>query len=112
MGISAGTAALSTLLGLMLGASLTRSISIGFYLIGCLLMLGGFFVGNRGPARLREPDPGQAGGLGQLSITSRRFRWATGTEQQETINMSAVFVTLGFVLIMFGIASDTRHPFF
>jgi hypothetical protein len=96
----------------MIGASLTRSISIGFYLIGCLLMLGGFFVGNRGPARLKEPDPGQGGGLGQLSITSRRFRWATGAEQHETINMSAVFVTLGFVLILFGIASDTRHPLF
>jgi len=112
VGISAGTAGISAVLGLLLGASLTRSVSIGFYAIGSLLMLGGFFVGNRGPARVKEPDTGQSSGLGQLSITSRRLRWATGTEQHEAINMSAVFVTLGFVLILFGIASDTRHSLF
>ncbi len=112
VGISATTAAISALLGLMLGASLSRSVSIGFYVIGCFLLLGGFFVGNRGPARVKEPDLGQTSGLGQLSLSSRRLRWATGTEQHEAINMSAVFVTLGFVLILFGIASDTRHPLF
>lgn len=112
VGASAVTAAFSALLGLLLGASVSRSISIGFYAIGCFLMLGGFFVGNRGPARVKEPDPGKTSGLAQLSLASRRLRWATGTEQHEAINMSAVFVVLGFVLILFGIASDTRHPLF
>ncbi len=117
VGTSAGTAAISVLVGLMLGASLTRSVSIGFYVIGCFLMLGGFFVGNRGPARVKEGDAvehasGAAQAMGLLTLGSRRLRWATRGEQQEAINMSAVFVTLGFVLILFGIASDTRHPLF
>jgi len=117
VGTSAFTVSISALLGLMLGASVIRSISVGFYIVGCLLLFGGFFVGNRGPARVKESDvPGGASGaaqaMGLLSLGSRRLRWATGDEQKEAINMSAVFVVLGFVLILFGIAADQRHPLF
>ena len=35
----------SVILGLLLGASLSRSIAIGFYLVGCFLLVVGFFVG-------------------------------------------------------------------
>jgi hypothetical protein len=117
VGTTALTAAVSALLGLMLGASLARSISIGFYVIGCFLLLGGFFVGNRGPARVKESETPEgasaaAQAMGLLSLGSRRLRWATGDEQREAINMSAVFVVLGFVLILLGIAADQRHPLF
>jgi hypothetical protein len=39
----------------------------------------------------------------------RRVRWATLGEQNETINNSAVFVVLGFILIAVGFAFDARH---
>jgi hypothetical protein len=40
------TAAGSALIGLMIGASIERSLVLGFYLVGCFLMVAGFFAGN------------------------------------------------------------------
>jgi hypothetical protein len=37
------------------------------------------------------------------------LRWATLTEQNETINNSAVFITLGLLLVALGAIIDTRH---
>src|SRR5262252_2452584 len=53
--ISGGTIVLSALFGLLLQASLVRSIAIGFYLVGCFVLFGAFFFGNRGPIRSRSP---------------------------------------------------------
>jgi uncharacterized membrane protein YczE len=36
-------------------------------------------------------------------------RWASLGEQNDAINSSAVFVTIGFVLIAIGFAFDARH---
>ena len=47
------TVVLSALLGLLVGAGLERAIVIGFYLGGSFLLIVGFFVGNRGPARVK-----------------------------------------------------------
>jgi hypothetical protein len=44
----------SVILGLLLGASLSRSIAIGFYLVGSFWLVSGFFVGNHGPVRLKS----------------------------------------------------------
>jgi hypothetical protein len=49
---------------------------------------------------------------GLLPTTSRRLRWATRQESDDAINFSAVFVALGFVLILLGIASDNKHALF
>ena len=98
----------SLLLGLLVGASLDRSVALGFYGLGCFLMISGFFVGNRGPARVKSESPG----LSMLPLPGfggRRLRWATLEEQNETINNSAVFIALGLVLVMIGVAVDTRH---
>jgi hypothetical protein len=100
----------SVLFGLLLGASLPRSIALGFYLIGSFLMIAGFFFGNRGPVRPRGASDMGIGGL--LPTTSRRLRWATRQESDDAINFSAVFVALGFVLILLGIASDNKHALF
>ena len=43
---------------------------------------------------------------------TRRIRWASLGEQNETINSSAVFVTLGFILIAVGFAFDAKHSLF
>jgi hypothetical protein len=42
-------------------------------------------------------------------MSNRRIRWATGSEQAETLNLSFVFVLLGFLLIALGVAADTRY---
>src|SRR6266498_5786987 len=104
--VAAGLTALgSIVLGLIAGASLSRSLAIGFYLVGSFWLVAGFFVGNRGPVRLKSD-------LGAPLFGSRFVRWATPEERDETINMSAVYVVLGFVLILFGFAADTRYSLF
>ena len=102
VGTAAGTAVLSLAIGLALGSSVSRSISIGYYLVGSFLLVAGFFVGNRGPVRVKG-DPGVG------VFRNRRLRWASGTEQLESISLSVVFVALGFLLIVLGVVTDTRY---
>jgi hypothetical protein len=107
--IGGGTVIVSTLLGLLLGDSLPASIAIGYYLMGCFLLVGGFFFGNLGPVR---PEGHATDPAAMFRFGSRRLRWATREEHEETINTSAVFVSLGFVLIFLGAISDDRHHLF
>jgi|SRR5436190_6673289 len=87
--------------GLLLGASFSRAVSIGFYLVGSLLLLISFFVGNRGPVRPK--------GHGPTLFGARFMRWATPLEREESINESALYFAVGFFLIVLGIAADTRY---
>jgi len=102
-----GTALASLLIGALLGSSIEHSLAVGFYIVGCFLLLAGFFVGNRGPTRVKSDSDAVGGVL--TFFGSRRLRWATLGEQNETINNSAVFVTLGVILLVVGILVDTRH---
>lgn len=89
--------------GIALGAGAARAISVGFYLMGSFLLVAGFFVGNRGPVRFKRES-------GAPLIWGSRFvRWASPTEREENINLSAIFVLLGFVLILIGVAADNRY---
>ena len=88
-------------IGLILGASLNRSIAIGFEAFGCLLLIFGFFVGNRGPVRTK--------GDATAFFGPRFLRWATPEEHQSTISESAIFIVLGLVLIVIGLAIDSRY---
>lgn len=100
--LAGGSAVLALLLGLPLGASVSRSLSVGWYSSGSILLIGGFFVGNRGPARPQ--------GEGWMPFSMRRWvRWATPDEQQESISLSAILVVLGFLLIVFGVLADNRY---
>jgi hypothetical protein len=111
LGTIALTAAVSLLFGLLAGGSLNRSLVLGFYLTGCFLLLCGFFVGNRGPTRVKSEAPG-AVVVPFVGIGSRTLRWASLREQNETINNSAIFVVLGLVLVAVGILLDSRQsPF-
>jgi hypothetical protein len=105
-----GTAAGSLLLGALFGASLTRALALGFYAMGCVLMLGGFFTGNRGPTRVESEATGPISPFAMFG--PRKMRWASLAEQEETINYSAVIVSLGFFLVLLGVLVDTRHSLF
>ena len=109
--VTAGVTSLVSLaLGLLIGASASRAVSVGLYLVGCFLLVAGFFVGNRGPARLRNPDDEAAamGGMFGLGVGRRRLRWATMEEREEAISNSAIFVVLGLALILLGVFADSR----
>ena len=98
---------MSLVVGALLGASIERALTLGFYLAGCFLILAGFFVANRGPARVKGDSDAVGGVIGFFG--TRRIRWASLREQNESINNSAVFVTMGFILIAVGFAFDARH---
>jgi hypothetical protein len=104
-GIAAGTAIVALVVGLVAGASVSRSLSVGWYAVGSAVLIGGFFVGNRGPTRPQ--------GEGWFPFSMRRWvRWASPQEQHESISLSALLVVLGFVLIVFGIIADSRTGIF
>jgi hypothetical protein len=104
-GLAGTTAVVSLAIGLLLGAAPLRALAIGFYLCGSFLISIGFLLGNRGPARLRADSSA-------LPFAPRRVRWATKDEHEEAINSSAVFVVLGFVLIILGVLTDTKHQLY
>lgn len=93
-------------LALAVGASLSRAISLGFYGVGSVVLLLGFFVANRGPVRVKSDTS-----VGSVLpfVGERRVRWATPDEQAETINLSAVFVAIGLVLLAIGVGVDGAH---
>jgi hypothetical protein len=97
------------LLGLALGSSVSRAVSLGFYLTGAFLLVAGFFVGNRGPARLRG-HPGDEGvwGLGRR----KGVRLATAEEQAEAVSTTTIFVTVGLLLIVIGVIADSRYSLY
>ena len=105
---SALTVVVSVPLGLLAGATLDRAVSLGFYGLGCFLMVSGFFVGNRGPARVKSETAGSSM-LPIPGFGNRRLRWATLDEQNETINNSAVFIILGLILVLIGVVVDSHH---
>jgi len=94
----------SVALGVALGAGFGRAVSIGFYLMGSFLIVCGFFVGNRGPVRPR--------GVGPPLFGARYIRWATPLEREEALNESALYVVVGFLLILLGVAADSSHRLF
>jgi hypothetical protein len=103
--ISAGTALVSYLIGLAAGSTVSRSISLGFYVVGSFLLVAGFFLGNRGPARLKGEEHG---GL----LGPRRLRWASPEERTSSMNESALLISIGFVLLVVGLLLDDRASVF
>ena len=109
VGAIAATAVRSLLVGAVLGARIERSLALGFYLAGCFLMLAGFFLGNRGPARIKG-DSDAVGGVFRV-LRTRRIA-GPRSESRTRHQHSAVFVTLGFILIAVGFGFDAKHSLF
>jgi len=105
------TVVVSLFIGLLAGSGIDRALTLGFYIVGSFLLVAGFFVGNRGPVRVKAESAGPVivpvPGFGQ-----RTLRWATQNEQNETINNSAVFICLGVLLVVVGVAFDSHHSLF
>ncbi len=95
------TVLVSLAVGWLLGAGAERSVSLGLDSVGIFFLVIGFFVGVRGPVRLGGSETPGAG--------SRFLRWAEPDERVETINVSALLVTVGFVLVLVGLAIDPRY---
>lgn len=100
-GLTATISVVGLALGGLLGSSLGRSVSVALYLAGSMLIVVGFFYGNRGPAR---PSPRVVG-----LFDRRGLRWARPEEREESLSASALFVLLGFFLIGFGVLVDSRY---
>jgi hypothetical protein len=104
--VAGGTVVVSGGFGVLLGVSIGRAVTVGLYLIGCLCLVLGFFYGNRPPVRV--DGDGTPGGLGGL-VRQGPARWSSPEERRDEIATSAVFVTLGFALIVIGALLDGRH---
>jgi hypothetical protein len=102
-GVAVVTAAGSLLLGALLGQPLVRSISVGFYAVGALLVLVGLFHSTRGLTRAPAHE--------RDSLLARtEVRWATPEEHRESFFTSALFVVLGITLLVLGTLLDRRYP--
>src|SRR3954467_2191122 len=98
----AGTAVVALVVGLLFGAGVSRPLSVGWYVLGCGLLISGFFIGNRGPSRP------QGEGWSPFSV-QRWVRWASPDEQRESISLSALLIAIGFIVIVLGAIADSRH---
>jgi hypothetical protein len=100
--------AVSALLGLAAGSSLGRALSVGFYLVGALLIVLGFFAGSRGPMRPRTTDDeGPIAGMFGVGRVLRGVRRATSDERQDALATAALFLGVGVWLILLGVLADT-----
>ena len=99
--VGGGSVLVALALGLLTGSSPSRSISLGLYLAGSLLLLFGFVLGNRGALR--------RGGEGAAPTLGRGVRPATPEEVRESVNMTVLLVVLGLILFVLGVAVDSRY---
>jgi uncharacterized membrane protein HdeD (DUF308 family) len=98
---------IALLIGLVVGTSPDRALAVGWYATGSLVLLVGFVASVRGPTRSVD-----SGAWAPVSARGRMLRWATRSEQEDSLNLSAVLVALGVVLLVLGVAVDGRHRLF
>jgi hypothetical protein len=85
------TAGLSLVIGLALGDSIQRSLSIGYMLAGSLVMMIGLGAGMRGFGRPSDDDPNVV---------------------HERVGSSALLIAIGASLVFVGIGLDPRTVIF
>jgi len=97
----------SVVVGLLFGADPRRSISLGLYGVGSLFVIVGVFYGIRPPVRTTGGG-GPPGIFGSLAAGGGIARWADRDDIEESLGLSAVFVSVGLLLIVIGVAIDPR----
>lgn len=95
------TVLVSALFALVGGSSLQRSIAVGFYVAGALLLAGCFVIGVRGPMRGVSKSGDTVSLLG-----ARRVRRATDDERSEAARTSILLFCLGLLLVVLGTVVD------
>ena len=106
-GTTVFVAVCSVVVGLLFGADLRRSISLGLYGVGSLFVIVGVFYGIRPPVRTTGGG-GSPGIFGSLAAGGGIARWADRDDIEESLGLSAVFVSIGLLLIVIGVAVDPR----
>jgi len=101
LGAAILVAGISGVMGLVFGHPLVRSITVGFYLAGAVLVIIGFFHAHRGPLRPTGDNPAE-GLLGRGPV-----RQATLQEREEALSASGLFVTLGILLFLIAVVLDS-----
>ena len=102
-----GTVLVSAGLGAAAGASITRAISVGLYVLGAVLLVGCFLFGARGPLR----------GISQSGETvpmvgARGVRRATHDERSEATRTALLLFVAGLLVIFLGSLIDPAHSTF
>jgi hypothetical protein len=105
LGVAAVSGALSLAIGLASGSAVSRAVSVGWYCSGALLLALGLVASSRGPTRAAD-----TGAWAPVTLRKRSLRWATRSEQDESLAVSALLVVLGLLLIVLGVAVDPLHP--
>jgi hypothetical protein len=101
------TVVLSVLFGALAGSGIQRSLAVGFYVSGALLLLGCFVVGARGPLR-GVSDEGETVPL----FGARKVRRATTDERSEASRTAILLFAVGLFLIVLGSGLDPAHKTF
>lgn len=107
LGLIGVTIVLSLLIALITGNGIERSVSVGLYIAGAVLLLGCFLVGGRGPlrgvSRTGETVP---------IVGARGVRPASLLERSEATRTSLLLFLLGLTLILLGALIDPAHKAF
>ena len=106
-GVLGTTIVLSLLIGLAAGADVSRSVAIGCYVGGAVLLVGCFVVGVRGPLR----------GVSRTGETvplfgARSVRRASADERSEASWTAVALFLLGLSLVVIGALLDPAHRTF
>lgn len=106
-GVLGATVAVSALIGLAIGASMARAVSVGLYFAGAAFFLGCFVAGARGPLRGVSRSGETVPILG-----ARGVRRASVDERSEAARTSILLFVLGLTLVVLGALIDPVHKTF
>ncbi len=104
-GLTGATLVVSLLLGLAAGSRLSRAVSVGFYSLGSVLLLGTLLLGARGPLRPVWHDEHRRAGF----LAPRGIRKATPDERRESTRTAVLLFGLGLGFIALGAVIDPNH---
>jgi len=104
VGAAGATIVVSLVIGVIAGRP-ARAVSLGLYVVGAVLLVGSFVVGNRGPLRPVWGDGARPGSL----FAPRGLRRASAQDRAQSVRSSAFLFGIGFGLIVLGALLDPAH---
>ena len=107
-GTLVGTGVPGLLLGLAIGASARRSLSVTYYCVGAALLVGTVVTGVKGPFRAEYRGRVEPGPLGRLTAP-RTLRRASTDERMEGQRLAGFLVAIGIIILAVGAAFDPIH---